>query len=398
MRVLVLHNRYRQAGGEDAVVRSETAMLREHGVEVIEPEFDNDSLGLRDAFASSWSQASYDRVLELCRWHRPGVAHVHNFWARLSPSAHAACHDAGVATVQTLHNFRLLCGSADFLRAGKPCEECLGKSLWRGVARRCYRGSLAPSVMVVRMITSNRARGTWQHDVDAFIALNETARAKFILGGLPPERVFVKPNFVEDPGEPLHPPRLSADVVFVGRLVKEKGVAALLSAWNTAKLGRRGQLFIAGDGPDRNEFERLAGPGVIFLGQLGQAEVLSLMATARAFILPSLAEQFPRTLAEAFAQGRPAVVCNRAPLNQIVRHGHTGLTCDPADPASMAGALEMLLMNGALADRLGRNARTEYLVRYTPERNFGMLMDIYRYATSSASVLETYSTSGRLAT
>lgn len=398
MRVLILHNRYRQAGGEDSVVRSEAAMLREHGVEVIEPEFDNESLGWRDAFASCWSQASYDRVLELCRWHRPDVAHVHNFWAKLSPSAHAACHDAGVATVQTLHNFRLLCGSADFLHAGKPCEECLGKLPWRGVARRCYRGSLAPSVAVVRMIASNRARGTWEHDVDAFIALNETARAKFLLGGLPPERVFVKPNFVEDSGDPPLSPSLSGDIVYAGRLVKEKGVAALLSAWNGAKLGRRGRLLIAGEGPGRAEFERLAGPGVIFLGQLNQADVMSLMATARAFVLPSLAEQFPRTLAEAFAQGRPAVVCNRAPLNQIVRHGHTGLTCHPADPASMAGALEMLLMNGDLADRLGRNARAEYLARYTPERNFGMLMDIYRYATSSASVLETYATPGRLAT
>src|SRR5260370_19915517 len=134
MRVLILHNRYRQYGGEDAVAEAEADLLRSRGVEVLRLDAHNEAdprvdlkgaLGL--ALNSHWSSESYRGVREICRKFRPDVAHVHNFWMRLSPAVHAACRDTGLPTVQTLHNFRLFCTNAQFQRRGHQCQDCLGR-------------------------------------------------------------------------------------------------------------------------------------------------------------------------------------------------------------------------------------------------------------------------------
>ena len=260
----MLHNRYRQPGGEDLSAKAEVDNLRAHGVEVIDQQFDNDvSTGsgaagnLRLALGSAWSRRSHREVLQLCEKHRPDVAHVQNFWMKLSPSVHDACHAAGVPTVQALRNFRLLCANALFLRRSEVCEDCLGKLPWRGVVRRCYRNSAAASAAVSQMIWFNRRRGTWERDVDALIASTEHSRSKFIAGNLPADRIFVKPNFVDDPGQPREPTILVGEYPLrrptvsgegAGVAVGSLGRGGSFASWPVAGCRRR-----AGEGQAREE-------------------------------------------------------------------------------------------------------------------------------------------------
>ncbi len=333
-----------------------------------------------------WSQESYQYVLALCQETRPDVVHVHNFWMDLTPAAHAAAHDAGVPTVQTLHNYRLLCANGVFARDGKPCEDCLGKTPWRGVVRRCYRGSVAASAALVSMIVLNRRRGTWERDVDAFIALSGHSREKFVAGGLPGNRIFVKRNFVEDPGRDAPPPSASSLVVFAGRLSPEKNVGTLLDAWRAAGLARHGTLLVVGEGPERAKLEARAGAGVVFTGQRNAEETQIMLRAARVVVLPSVSENCPRTVLEALAHGRPVVAAPSGAVAELVRHGSTGLTCDVTDAGSLGAALELVMADAGLADRLGAEARQDYLARFTPERNFEELMEVYRYAIGGAAV------------
>ena len=132
----------------------------------------------------------------LFRQHRPAVAHFHNTFPLVSPSAYRAARAEGVPVVQTLHNFRLCCPNALFHRAGRPCEDCLGKAVpWPGVVHACYRGSRGATAAIAGMLTVHRALGTYQCDVDVYIALSRFARDKFVAGGLPAERIVIKPNF-----------------------------------------------------------------------------------------------------------------------------------------------------------------------------------------------------------
>lgn len=403
MKVLMLHNRYRQLGGEDAVVRAEVDVLRDHGVDVIQANFHNEVPGrrwgeaARLGIASAWSARSHSEVEDLCRNHRPDVAHVHNFWFKLTPAVHAACQALSIPTIQTLHNFRLLCANAMFLRDGQVCEDCMGKVPWRGITRRCYRSSYLSSAAVARMIFVNRCLGTWHEKVDAFIMMTEHARSLFSGGGLPPEKLFLNPNFTSDPGEPSSLPSDSDTILYVGRLSPERNLAGLLSSWAQGNLGRYGRLLFIGDGPDREALERhahslkLSSPTVTFTGWKSHEEVLHLISRARALVLPSLCYEgggCPMAVIEAYACGRPAIVSDLGGLREIVLHEKTGLKVSVGDTIALTDALRRVLTDDALADRTGREARAEYLNKYTPEHHYQKLMNIYRFAMNQSHAVQ----------
>jgi exopolysaccharide biosynthesis WecB/TagA/CpsF family protein len=376
MRVLVLHNRYRQSGGEDRAVAAEIAMLRAHGVDVVYHEADNNGGLVQLATNSAWSDASFRTISKLCREVRPDIAHVHNFWATLSPSVHAACHAEGVPTVQTLHNYRLFCVNGVFLRNGKVCTDCLGVGPWRGVAHRCYNHSAIASAAVARMISSNRRSKTWTN-VDAFIAPSEHARSMFVAGGIDAERLHVKPNFTTDPGLPPSRPSVSRAIVYAGRLSQEKGVRTLLAAWARGGLREYGELVIIGDGPEAEHLPHDV-PGVRFLGCQEAPAVTEAMGNARAVVVPSVCfETFGNTVVEGFACGRPVIASDIGALGDLVDHECTGLKFPAADETALGDALRRILTDPDLANRLGDNARAEYLKRFTRERNFEMLNGIY---------------------
>ena len=390
----MLHNRYREPGGEDLSVSAEVDNLRAHGIEVIDKQFDNEvpagsgvAGSVRLALGATWSRRSHEEISQLCKKHSPDVAHAQNFWMKLSPSVHDACHAAGVPTVQALRNFRLLCTNALFLRRAQICEDCLGKIPWRGIVRRCYRDSAAASATVSQMILFNRWRGTWERDVDALIASTEHSRSKFIAGKLPAGRIFVKPNFVDDPGDPEHSPSSSDRILYVGRLSQEKGLGVLLEAWAMADLSNLGRLLVVGDGPERAKLERraaefgLSPSRVTFMGRRPTKDVHELLGRARALVAPSLCfETFGKTVAEALASGRPSVVSALGAMGELIEDGRTGIKFPVGDAGALGRSLKLVLSNKTLADRLGRRARQEYLAKYTPARNFRMLMEIYRFA------------------
>jgi glycosyltransferase involved in cell wall biosynthesis len=390
MRVLQIHNRYKCVGGEDLVVSAEAEMLRRAGIEVLTEYASNEGEGgdlLRLAWASSWSGRSGQRISEICAEWKPDVAHVHNFWMEVSPSVHAACRDAGVATVQTLHNYRLICANALLLRNGNVCTDCVGHGTWKGIARRCYQGSFLASALVTRMIASNRLRGTWHNHVDAFIALSHHERSLFSASGcVPGDAVHVKPNFLDDPGKSANPPSSSTTAVFIGRLSTEKGGTWLIDAWKQS-LGRHGaRLLIVGDGPDGPALRRLAAEGgsdtrIEFAGFCEPATVLEHLRHARFCIVPSIFyEPFSRVALEAFACGRPVIASDVGGLAELVEHERTGLKIPLSDTNAFRGGIERMATDDRLVDAMGQAARSSYLSRFTPEINLGMLLDIYRSA------------------
>lgn len=392
----MLHNRYREFGGEDAVLEAEARMLQANGVEVQVVLYDNqvkrghEILGtLQIGRHSAWSADSAHHITQICRQFRPHVAHIHNFWMRLTAAAHEACQAEGVPTVQTLHNFRPLCLNAQFLRKGVICQDCLGKVPWRGVLRRCYRNSILSSAAVANMIMVNRRRRTWQELVDAFLVMSEHTRRQFIAGGFPAERILVKTNFIEDPGIVTRPPSSFHSIVYIGRLSLEKGVRNLLTAWAKLASCKPARLLIVGDGPARPELQRqalqlgLVEPDVVFAGWKTREEIRVLLSSARAWVLPSLWFEgggCPISLVEALAAGRPLIVSALGGLSEMVEHERNGLHCIPGDPGSLAAAIGRILSDDALADALGMSARQTFEARHMPTQNFQRLMDIYAFA------------------
>ena len=385
MRIALIHNLYQQHGGEDAVFEAERLLLECRGHEVASFVEDNNRLNrmrpLSVALNTIWSHEAMSKLRRLIQATRPNVAHFHNTFLMISPAAYYACQAAGVPVVQTLHNYRLICPGALLMRDGRVCEDCVGKAVpWPGVVHGCWRGSRAGTAMVAAMLTVHRLMKTWQEQVNVYIALTEFSRQKFIEGGLPAEKIVVKPNFVAlDPGEGQHE---GGYALFVGRLSPEKGVMTMLRAWK----GLKGiPLKIVGDGPLMEavqDFVKREGlRDVEILGRKPREEVLLLMQEARVLVFPSeWYEGFPMAIAEAFTCGLPVIASRLGAMAEIVENSRTGLHFEPGNSEALAAKVAWAWSHLREMAEMGHEARREYKARYTAERNYEMLMEIYRKA------------------
>lgn len=379
LRVLIAHNAYQLRGGEDSVVEAETALLRQQGHEVdLWIRHNDDVQGMSRLSLARQTLWSSDSV-RLLRAHiacfQPDVIHVHNTLPLISPSVFWAAASEGVPVVQTLHNFRLLCPQATFLREGKVCEDCLGRRVpWPAVQHRCYRDSALQTGAVAAMVMLHEGLGTWQRKVTRYIALNEFCRQKFIEGGLPAERIDVKPNFVDQLRLPSWSDRCGG--VYVGRLSVEKGVTTLIEAMRS--LPAR-SVEVIGSGPLEAEVKSTAGEA--WLGAKPLDEVLARLSRAAFLVLPSACyEGFPRTLVEAYACGVPVIASRHGSLKELVKEGRTGLLFEPGNAAALVECIRWAQLNPQAMLEMGKAARAEYEALYTPERNAMQLEGVYRRA------------------
>ncbi len=388
MRVLILHNRYRIAGGEEAALERESALLRAApGVAVDVLEVSNEEISstvqtIKTAVLTPYSPAGRRLAAERIRAFRPDVVHVHNFFPTLSPSVYDACRSAGVPVVQTLHNYRLVCANGLLFRAGHACTECLGRTwTWPAVRHGCYRGSRLGSAAVAAMIGVHRVRGTWNRRVDRFIALTEFARALFAeRAGIPPEKIAVKPNAAPDAGEG---DGAGGFALYVGRLSPEKGVATLLKA---AACGLGLPLVVAGSGPLQAQVETAQSAGRLEYKGLQDAEgVQRLMRSARLLLIPSLwYEVLPMVVAEAFSAGLPIAASRIGSLETLIEEDGNGLLFEPGNPDALAGTVRRFGADPEREAAMRLRARATYEALYRPEANLKMLLAVYEQAREQA--------------
>ena len=386
MKILLVHNFYREHGGESAVFEAERRMLRAAGHSVISYTRDSNEIEgfgpwKRAALTPTaiWARDSHREIGALLASEAPDVAHFTNTVPLISPSAYYACRNARVPVVQSIHNYRLICPAATLWRDGSICEECVDHSLLRSVRHACYQKSRPASAVLATALAVHRRCGTYANRVDRYIALTEFARNKLIAGGLPEERISVKPNFVEpDPGL-----REGAGdyALFAGRLTAEKGVHTLLDAWK--RLGPDVPLHIAGDGPLRDalarriDTEKIA--GATLLGSLPREALMRELRGARILVFPSeWYEGMPMAIIEAFACGVPTIASRLGGMREMIDDGKNGLLVAPADPEDLATRLRWAFDHEGELAALGRAGRAEYEARYTAAANCARLIDIYR--------------------
>ena len=389
MRVLMVHNEYQMPGGEDESTRVEEEMLRSHGVTVESYRVSNKQIsgtgGISTAANAIWSRETYSRVRAVVREKKCDVVHVQNFFPMISPAVYYAAKSEGAAVVQTLRNYRLLCPNALFFREGCACQDCLGRSVpWPAVIHRCYRGSVAASGAVSAMLVVHRALRTWTRQVDVFIALTEFASEKFVKGGFPARKIVVKPNFAFARNDVTRSVR-DNHFLYVGRLSEEKGIATLLDAWRI--VGRDCRLRVVGTGPLAPvNGAYLKEPNIEFLGERSVSEVADLMERSRSVVFPSLVyEGMPRTIIEAFATGTPVIASRLGAMAEIVTDGVTGIHFESGNAADLAAKVKWAWNHPAEMEAMGRAASREYETKYTAERNYKLLMDIYRRALVSCA-------------
>ena len=392
-----MHNRYRssQPSGENVVVEDEARLLAEHGCTVERLELTSDEIAswgpAKKALLPArvvWSTEGYELTRRAIRAFQPRVVHFHNTFPLFSPSALWAARGAGVRIVQTLHNFRPLCPSADFLRNGRVCELCLGRIPLPAVVYGCYRDSRLATIPVAATNSLHRLLGTWVRCVDIFIAPSGFTRAKYIEAGWPPEKLVVKYNTVAAASNERDPnPR---GFVCVSRLTREKGVAVLLDAWRAAFPDGGEGLEIIGSGDSEAVLRQTAETirGVSFRGQLPREDVMRALGRARAAVMPSLCyEVFPQVIGEAFASGTPVIASRIGALAEVVNEGANGLLAQPGSSADTSRALTLIAGSDDLTRVLGHGAREQFQKKFNPVVTTAQLISIYEAPVKRPSPL-----------
>jgi glycosyltransferase involved in cell wall biosynthesis len=382
MKVLQVHTRYRQPGGEDVVAAQEAAALADAGHEVVTHNAHNPTAPMASAAAlaqAPWNARSARRIRRLAREVTPDVVHIHNTWFQLTPSIVHTLSALDLPVVMTLHNYRFVCVNAMLFRDGDPCQTCVGHSPWPGVRHRCYRDSVVSSTAVAGTIAVHRGLGTWHRHVRRFLVLNEFARDIFVRSGFPADRMIVKPNATTDPGPRAAGPSASRTVLFVGRVEAVKGITTLIDAWHAARPDDL-ELMVIGDGDLREELVRRRVPGVRFVGSVPAAEVRTRMLHARALLFPTrLYEGQPMVTVEAFSAGLPVVASALGGNREVVGELGDRWLVDAADPTAWAAALARLTDDEAV-DEAGATGRLLFEQRYGGKENVARLEEAYREA------------------
>jgi glycosyltransferase involved in cell wall biosynthesis len=388
VKVLLVHNCHRSgsASGDDGVYKKEVEFLERHGHNVIRynpcnDEFDGKGpLGkLSIALQIPWSLKTVSSIREMVRRERPDVAHVHNFFPLISPSVYHVLESEGVPIVQTLHDFRFLCANAFFMRDGRICKGCEDSWFFKSIRHGCFKGSRLQTIPVAVMMKFHNLSGTFRRKIDAYVCLTESQKAIYLKACYARERIFMKPNFVEDTFEDKG--NAKGDyALFIGRLGKEKGIHTLMKAWRALP---NIPLRIIGDGPDALQFREIANnyhiDNVEFLGSRLHKECMRILDGARFLVMPSICyETFGLTIVEAFSHAKPVIASNLGAMADIVTQGKTGLLFNPGDAADLAQKVMELWNDPLRCEAMGLAARREYETKYTPEKNCEMLMSIYR--------------------
>ncbi|MFZ2253576.1 MAG: glycosyltransferase family 4 protein [Minisyncoccia bacterium] len=384
MKILVIHNRYLERGGEDEVVDSEIKLLKQFGHSVIFYESLNKEIESLSLFNKIrylikgivWSEKSYKDIKSLLKKDRPDIAHVHNIFYSISPSVYYALKEEGIPVVQTLHNYRLICPNALLYINGKVCEKCLRGNFMFSLFYKCWRDSFFLTFFLARMLSFHSKKKTFTDKIDCFIALSKFSKNKYIEGGFPQERIFLKPNFIGlSSGKRVNSKEY---ILFVGRLVDYKGIDTLIAA---CKNLNNFDFKIIGDGPMYSDVkEKLKNEAHIeLLGRLPHVKTMEFIKNAAFLIYSSECyENMPRIIIESFAHGVPVLASNRGAAKELVEDGVTGMLFEQKNSDDLANKIKFLMENRDLLIKLGENAYKEYQDKYTPEKNYIMLMEIYK--------------------
>jgi glycosyltransferase involved in cell wall biosynthesis len=381
LRVLVLHNRYQQDGGEDRVASAEAGLLERAGHIVHQVVVSNEDIASFADKVRTFVRVPHDPdrlgwMNRLVDEYQPEVVHIHNFFPLLTPAIHEAAAARGVAVVQSLHNFRLTCAAATLTRNEVTCEKCVGGAYAWAVWHRCYRNSLAGSLAVARMQFRARHTQVWNTCVHRFITFSEHGRALFIRAGLPESRISVKPHFVAD--EPVSRAPRTGRILFVGRASADKGLGVLLQACLSIKDVQLRVIGVSADG-------RPAQRNVSYLGWLDRIDVRREMGEAALLIVPSLAaETFGLVALEAFSVGLPVIASRRGALEELVAENVNGRLVTPGDADELGAVIRELLTDTEQIERLSMGARATYCEKYTEAKNVQLIEQIYRDAIAEA--------------
>jgi glycosyltransferase involved in cell wall biosynthesis len=401
MKVVLANKYYYLKGGADRYLLDLQKMLEAHGNAVIpftmksprnlptpyekyfvsEVETEKVKIGwqgLRTLGRMMFSFEAQQKMNQLIKEEKPNLVHAHNVYYQISPTVFLPIREHGIPLVMTVHDYHLI--SPQYMRWSRGRVEDWGRAgVIEGALARYHKNSFFASLASSATYHLHNRMGLY-HLVDRYITPSKFVKGELVKKGFSTERIHVLPYGIEAAHVLPYIGRDNGYVLFVGRLVEEKGIWPLLRA---AKNLPHVSFKIVGDGPEREKMQRWAidVPNVEFVGFKSGEELWQLYREARCIVVPSLwQEVFGLVALEAMAVGKPVIASNIGGLPEVVQDRVTGLLVPPGSIVELAEAVDRLMRDGAYAASLGAAGRQKVLLDFTQEKHYRGLLEIYKEA------------------
>lgn len=388
MKTLQVFNIYQQYGGEENVVRSlSRLMMGEEWRDVFfeSREWAKESkLGkLTQPARTFWNGAAIQRVEAIQREYQADVWLFHNVLPVGSLGLFHRARSLHVPVIQYLHNYRPFSVAGTAWHEGRILEGGFEGRFWPEIKAGTYRGSRWQTLFMACVLRAYFKTGA-VNAVTLWLSQTEFQKAKYVQAGIDEERVVV----MAPPREPAPMPKRWGDegyLLYLGRLVPEKGVRFLLDRWERAERepeSKWPRLVIAGAGPLEEEVRRRVDglEKVSYVGEVGAEERGRLLEGCSGLVAPSeWWEVFGLVVVEAYEMEKPVIAARSGGLGEIVSHGRTGFQFESGDVEGFEKAVEALMQCTPEERRdLGRNGW-----RWVREE-----MDVERWKEGYASLMQ----------
>jgi glycosyltransferase involved in cell wall biosynthesis len=384
-RILQIFNRYLQYGGEEgSVLRIGDAMQEISDVGYFLGASSDILYGgiWQKVMAPVYALHNFKTIHDLKRYQFAANYHlwlIHNTFPFLSPSVYELAYKLQIPIVQYLHNYRMSCVNGYFLNHGKTCTSCIDGNFTTAALTGCWRDSRIVSGYAGLVLSRMRNLGVFEKN-SAWIALSSKQKELHVRMGIPEEKIHIIPHFfVPNPAN-----KLSAngkDVLYVGRLSREKGVHELLDAWKLVTASDS-SLVLMGNGPEERPLaERIRSEkirNVEFLGFISKEAQGAVWARSAFSVVPSIWEDpLPTVIFEAWEHGRPVIATNVGGNRETINDGVNGLKVEMSNPVQLAQAIDALLGDRALCNQMAEAGMEDIRTKYSRNQWLAKMQLVY---------------------
>jgi glycosyltransferase involved in cell wall biosynthesis len=386
MKILQINNNFDRVGGAETVFHNTINLLKSHGHEVISFTKKNSlfyEVTENNYFIESsknklkkiyWKEAA-DQIKQIVQNERPNVAHIHNLIGEISFSILPVLKKMKIPVVMTVHDYRLLCPTTNFLQKDiSICEKCKHGQYHNCIKYNCSPGGLFKSIAVAGESYFRDLFIPFSKYIDYFIFPSQFIKNKFL--EVFPEiahRCIKLHNF----SQAFYLEAASKSYfLFIGRLAREKGLYTLIEAFRSFP---EQKLIIVGGGPNKADIEKIGAPNIIIAGYKNEAELKKIIMDSFFVIVPSECyENNPMAIIEAYSNGKPVIGTNIGGIPEVIEDGVTGFLFTPKDIIGLSELINKCLgINDIKYNSFSKNAYEYSIAKFSPDNHYKHLVDVY---------------------
>lgn len=398
MKILMVNKFHYLKGGSEKYYFELAELLKEKGHEVaffsmkdeknihtdckeyFVPKVDLNSNNKLKALDVIYSKENKKKMQEALEDFKPDIVHLNNFQRQLSASIIEAIKEKNIPIVFTAHDVQAICPAITMMDNEKNiCERCMGGKYFNCIKKKCNKGSTLKSIIGALEGEYYRLKKIYKEQIDYIITPSEFYKKKLEQDGIPVNKIEHIHNFIDVKQYNLKTSDENYALYF-GRLSKEKGILNLIQAISRLK---DGVLYIAGEGPERKNIERIVENNnlqnrVKLLGFLNATEMKEKISKCKFVLVPSIwYENCPYSVMETLAIGKPVIGANIGGIPELVENNKNGLIYDYNNIDDLKEKMKMLFSNQNLVNKLGKCAKEQATKLYAKEVYYERIMKVY---------------------